>query len=184
MPFEPAQRLSSGLIVILALIACLAARAESPEELERQVRDAETAFADTMARRDLAAFRTFLADEAVFFGKDGAVHGRDAVVADWAPFFEAPKAPFSWYPQTVEVLASGTLAISSGPVNDAQGRQIEPSIRSGDVPPTVVGRSSSTRAAMPARASPLHDGACGSHGLALKIAPSSRQPRTHSCRIA
>ena len=31
-------------------------------------------------------------------------------------------APFSWQPETVEVLASGTLAISSGPVKDTNGK--------------------------------------------------------------
>ena len=33
-------------------------------------------------------------------------------------------APFSWNPEIVEVLESGTMALSSGPVRDPTGRQI------------------------------------------------------------
>ncbi len=39
-------------------------------------------------------------------------------------FFEPPAAPFSWQPETVEVLDSGTLALSTGPVRDAGGKLI------------------------------------------------------------
>ena len=42
----------------------------------------------------------------------------------WKRFFEKPAAPFMWEPDEVEVLASGTLAISSGPVYDAGGKLI------------------------------------------------------------
>jgi ketosteroid isomerase-like protein len=87
------------------------------------VREAELGFAGTMARRDLAAFATYLADEAVFFAAE-AIRGKAAVVAAWTPFFEGEDAPFSWAPETVEVLESGTLAISTGPVLDPQGRRV------------------------------------------------------------
>jgi hypothetical protein len=43
------------------------------------------------------------------------------VVRRWAAFFEGPQAPFSWEPETVEVLGSGSLALSTGPVHDAEG---------------------------------------------------------------
>ena len=42
----------------------------------------------------------------------------------WARFFTTPAAPFSWEPREVEVLASGDLALSSGPVRDATGKDI------------------------------------------------------------
>jgi len=46
-------------------------------------------------------------------------------VADaWKRFFDKPEAPFSWKPEQVEVLDSGTLASSSGPVYDPSGKQI------------------------------------------------------------
>jgi ketosteroid isomerase-like protein len=46
------------------------------------------------------------------------------VAAGWKSLFEGAKAPFSWEPERVEVLDSGTLAFSTGPVRDPEGRQI------------------------------------------------------------
>lgn len=40
----------------------------------------------------------------------------------WKRFYEKPEAPFSWEPETVQVLDSGTLALSSGPVRDPNGK--------------------------------------------------------------
>jgi ketosteroid isomerase-like protein len=86
--------------------------------------DTEIAFARTMAERDHAAFTRYLSDEAVFFAGEIPTSGRDAVAAAWKPFFEESRAPFSWAPDRVEVLASGTLALSTGPVYDAEGRVV------------------------------------------------------------
>src|SRR5262245_46332970 len=88
------------------------------------VRAAETAFAATMAARDHEAFASFVAEEALFFGGAGVLRGRAAIAEGWKPFFEKPEAPFSWRPEEVEVLESGTLALSSGPVLDRDGREI------------------------------------------------------------
>jgi ketosteroid isomerase-like protein len=106
----------------VALVVAGPAASETTAELAAQVRAAETAFAASMAGRDLAAFGSFVADEALFFGRRGVLRGRPAVVDGWKPFFDGPKAPFSWAPETVEVLDSGTLALSSGPVYDPDGK--------------------------------------------------------------
>jgi ketosteroid isomerase-like protein len=79
------------------------------------VRAAETAFAKSMADRNLAAFTALLADEAVFFGGKGVMRGKAAVAADWKRFFDGAAAPFSWAPAEVEVLPSGNLGFTSGP---------------------------------------------------------------------
>jgi ketosteroid isomerase-like protein len=92
--------------------------------LERAVGDAERAFAGTMARRDLSAFESYLSEEAVFLGNEGNVRvlrGRQAIVDAWKTFFQGPTPPFSWAPDLVEVIASGTLALTSGPVRDPAG---------------------------------------------------------------
>lgn len=91
---------------------------------QQQVIAAETAFAQTMAARDHAAFASFLADDAVFVSGKQILRGKTAVAAGWQSFFVGESAPFSWQPQTVEVQASGQLALSSGPVRDPQGRII------------------------------------------------------------
>lgn len=88
------------------------------------MRAAESGFAKTMATRDHDSFASYISDEAVFLSGDVALRGKAAVVAGWARFFNGPKAPFSWEPELVEVLDSGTLAFSTGPVHDPQRRRI------------------------------------------------------------
>jgi ketosteroid isomerase-like protein len=114
--------------ILIALTALLAgdalAQASGLELLRRQVEDTERAFAQTMADRDHAAFTTFLSDEAVFFDAAAPLVGKQAVADTWAAYFQQPEAPFSWHPETVVVLASGTLAHSSGPVLDAAGTPV------------------------------------------------------------
>ena len=94
----------------------------SNAELQRQVADTERAFAKTMADRNHAAFTSYLADEAIFFTSTRALRGKAEVAEAWKRFYEGPTPPFSWQPETVEVLDSGTLALSSGPVRDPQGK--------------------------------------------------------------
>jgi ketosteroid isomerase-like protein len=110
-----------GLALAVLVAGTAALGAETNDALREEVRARERAFAKTMADRDHAAFQSFLADEAVFFGRTGPTRGKAAVAADWKPLFEKPAAPFSWDPETVEVLDSGTLAISSGPVKRPDG---------------------------------------------------------------
>ena len=111
-------------IVLLAMVVAPPAAAGSNTELADQVRKAESGFARSMADRDYAAFASFLAPEAVFFGGQGVLRGKEAVAAGWKAFFEKPQAPFSWAPAEVEVLDSGTLGMTSGPVYDPGGQRI------------------------------------------------------------
>jgi ketosteroid isomerase-like protein len=92
--------------------------------LRRQVFVAESSFAASMAQRNLEAFASFVSSEAVFFGDTAAMRGKRAVIEGWRPFFEAPTAPFSWKPDQIEVLPSGNLAISNGPVFDPAGKRV------------------------------------------------------------
>ena len=118
------MRLRDLVLLTLLLPAVVQAQAQNRQALAREVFAAESAFAQTLAARDSQAFATYVAVDAVFFGRQGTLHGRVAVVAGWHPFFEGRAAPFSWSPDIVQVLESGTLALSSGPVRDPTGRQI------------------------------------------------------------
>ena len=111
-------------LVVFAVALAYVASAETNPELKEQVRKAETAFAKSMADRDHAAFAKHVADEAVFFGGRDLQRGKAAVVTAWKPLFDGPQAPFSWSPAEVEVLDSGTLAMTSGPVLDPAGQRI------------------------------------------------------------
>jgi ketosteroid isomerase-like protein len=115
-------RRTAAVALLVALTSPLSA--QPPAEAERQVREAERAFARTMADRDHAAFVSFLADEAIFLGEKRVLRGRNAVAEGWKPYYEGPRAPFAWEPERVEVVASGTLAVSTGPVTDPEGKRI------------------------------------------------------------
>lgn len=118
-------RLSTAAAVITLLVSAGGHAAETNADLQAQVRDTERAFARTMAARDHAAFASFVSDEAVFFsGPKVVLRGRKAVADAWKRFYEGPKAPFSWEPESVEVLDSGTLGLSSGPVRDPEGNRV------------------------------------------------------------
>ncbi|SHG96695.1 DUF4440 domain-containing protein [Massilia sp. CF038] len=96
----------------------------SNADLKKQVADTERAFAATMKARDHAGFVSFVADDAVFFNGPEPLHGKKTVGAFWKKFYDKPEAPFSWEPDQVEVLASGELAASSGPVYGPDGKLI------------------------------------------------------------
>ncbi|MES2298523.1 MAG: DUF4440 domain-containing protein [Pseudomonadota bacterium] len=115
-----------GLGAGVSLLASSLATAADMAELKKQVADTERAFAATMKQRDFAGFTSFVSEEAVFFSGPTPLHGKEAVAKFWKKFYDKPEAPFSWVPddKEVEVLASGTLAISSGPVFDASGKKV------------------------------------------------------------
>jgi len=110
------------LFLGLVIAACVAAQTEAG--LAEQVRRTETAFARTMADRDHAAFRSFLAEEAIFVGTSRVYRGAKEIADGWKRYFDGPQAPFSWEPDQVQVLDSGTLALSSGPVRDPSGKRV------------------------------------------------------------
>jgi ketosteroid isomerase-like protein len=112
----------AGLILLLTGSAL--AGPPDLDRLRQQVEDTERAFAQTMADRDHAAFVSFLSEETIFFSGDTPLRGKQQVAEAWKSFYEEPTAPFSWAPEQVVVLDSGSLALSSGPVRDPAGARI------------------------------------------------------------
>lgn len=92
--------------------------------LREQVFAAERAFARSMAERDHAAFVAHLSEQAHFYGGGQVLRGKAAVALGWKAYFDGAQAPFSWVPESVEVLPDGTLALSTGPVRNAQGEPV------------------------------------------------------------
>jgi ketosteroid isomerase-like protein len=119
------------LLTALAAQSALAAQnaqgaqgAQGAASVRDAVRDAEQQFAATMARRDFGGFPNYISEEAIFLGSEcnrQVLRGRTAIVAAWKAFFDGPTAPFAWAPDFTEVLDSGGLALSSGPVKNPAG---------------------------------------------------------------
>jgi ketosteroid isomerase-like protein len=111
-------------LAALVLIVVISASRRPTAELETDLIAVETAFAKTMADRDLEAFRAYLDEDVIFFSGDRVMRGRSAVSEGWSKYFDAAEAPFSWKPESVAVLESGTLGMTSGPVYDPDGHPI------------------------------------------------------------
>ena len=116
------RRLLLALAAAAATTACGSIRREADAPaLPDRLRAAKIAFAATMAARDLGAFATFIADDAVFINGGKPLRGKAAIVAHWQRFYSGPRAPFSWKPAIVEVIEGGRLGYSEGPVSDPDG---------------------------------------------------------------
>ena len=116
--------LPACLVLAAAAFGGAAHARETNGELKKQVIDAERAFAATMKTRDFDGFTRYIADEAIFFGAEGPLRGKQAIARNWRQFYDKPQAPFSWEPEEVEVVDSGTLAYSGGPIYNAAGQRI------------------------------------------------------------
>ena len=141
----------------------------SPAGLRQQVVETERAFARTMATRDHAAFVSFLSEEAVFFSGPKPLHGAEAVAAWWRRYYEGPAAPFSWEPEEVEVLDSGTLA-SERPRSRPDGeprRDVHLDLAAGKR--TLAHRLRQGKRGLP-------------EGALIRRAHGSRRPRLPECR--
>ena len=122
LPLSRFGSIPALLFCAALLCACAAPSPRDTARAEREVADTERAFAKTMADRDFAAFKSFLSDDTVFFSGPTPLRGKQRVADFWQRFYEKPEAPFSWQPEQVQVLESGELALSTGPVRDPKGK--------------------------------------------------------------
>jgi ketosteroid isomerase-like protein len=113
----------SATVAVISLSPALVAQTPAAT-LKKQVFAAESSFAASMAKRDFDAFAIHVSPEAIFFGDTTVMRGKEAVLNGWRRFFQKPDAPFSWRPDVIEVLQSGNLAISNGPVFDPEGKKV------------------------------------------------------------
>ena len=111
------------MLLLLCAAATQPALADDHAALADQVRATETAFAKTLADRDVKAFRGMIAPDVIWLA-DVPLRGPDQVLTRWQKYFDAPQPPFSWSPEIVEVQEGGKLALSTGPVLDAAGKRV------------------------------------------------------------
>lgn len=103
------------------LCSCTSNSIEQEDTAASEVKAREVAFAKTMTDRNFKNFLDFISPEAVFFSGNEPRRGHEAIAKAWAKYYEGETAPFSWHPDVVEVLESGNLALTSGPVLSASG---------------------------------------------------------------
>jgi ketosteroid isomerase-like protein len=116
------------ILTVLAASSILLLPAGADAQIDGPAADAvrarEIAFAKTMQDRDLSAFLSFVAPDAVFFAGSTPLRGKAAIEEAWRGFFDGADPPFSWSPDIVQVLDSGGLALTSGPVADSSGQVV------------------------------------------------------------
>ena len=114
-----ARMQKTAFVLLIALLTAGSLFADAAADVKKT----ETAFAQAFADRDAAKFFSFVADDAVFIGGRRTQQGKAQVIEVWSKYLATKTAPFKWHPETVVANASGTLAVSSGPVFDDSGAQ-------------------------------------------------------------
>lgn len=100
------------MIIEILLTAALAA--VDIDTVRQDVLCAEVGFSRSAENRDLEAFVAFM-DPEVRFVTGRISRGPEEVAEGWANFFKPDGPLMRWRPMIVEIVASGTLAISRGP---------------------------------------------------------------------
>lgn len=100
-------------MILLAALLMTSTATPSPA---CQVWQREQAFARSVREHDAAAFRRFLAADAVFDANgEHPQHGPAAIVQAWTPIIDGKALQLDWQPAHVVTSADGRLALSSGP---------------------------------------------------------------------
>lgn len=103
--------------MIAALTMLAAAVAPAPAAAEQQIRAQRQAFNGALARGDLPAIATFLAENAqIMTGRDSLVFsGRAAQIGMWREDFQTPdRASYVRTPDRIELSPVGPMAMESG----------------------------------------------------------------------
>lgn len=111
------------LALSLMLASCATVPRLSPPPVAT-LTAAETAFAKSMADRDLEAFGSFIDEDAVFINGGKPLRGKRQILEHWQKFFVEVEAPFVWKPIIAEVSAANGLGYTEGPVQLANGSTI------------------------------------------------------------
>ena len=111
------------VVVALALVAAVFAPAVAAGSMtldaEHEVRCTEIAFSQSVENRDRAGFVAFLHPDARFI-TGRVARGPEEIAESWSGYFVPDGATIRWRPETVEVNAEGTLALSRGPYRMTQ----------------------------------------------------------------
>lgn len=119
------------LITSLWMAAALSGGQLMPmQDAVMEVQCRELAFSAAAEQRDGDVFETFIHADARFVSAQNH-RGPDQVRAAWEPFFEPGGAAIRWWPDNIQVLESGDLALSQGPYEIRSVAEGETQVRHG-----------------------------------------------------
>ncbi len=107
------MRIVLAAIVAGALAAGLAAQG-APGAEEARILEADRAFNQAVADRNVARFLALVAADATFAGGAAPLRGRDAVRDGWSRYFEADGPTLRWTPLRAQVLVGRDVGVTTG----------------------------------------------------------------------
>lgn len=127
------KRLAAAALLTFLLASTGRAQVVDLQAAAAEIVKADADFARSVADRNRERFLSLIAETAIFSGGTAnELHGREAVMKDWARFF-APDGPtLSWAPTRGEVIGAGDLGFTTGSsVFRAEGVDGKPTERHG-----------------------------------------------------
>jgi uncharacterized protein (TIGR02246 family) len=104
-----------AIAALLTVLCGTAATAQGADPQGAAVLTADAAFARTVADHDRERFLSFIAETATFSGgTPNELHGRDAIIKEWAAFLTPGGPTLTWTPTRGEVLGAGDLGVTTG----------------------------------------------------------------------
>jgi ketosteroid isomerase-like protein len=101
---------ATALVFVLATLAACGGHGT-----EGQLLQLEREFAATIAAGDVERFESFLAEDVVFLGAEGAIFdGRRAVVEGWSPLITDSSTHLDWKPLRARLSDSGDMGFTYG----------------------------------------------------------------------
>ena len=88
----------------------LFAQSADIEAAREAIRRADLEFCRALVDKNVERFKSFIAEDATFYGGTSPARGRETVFQGWAHYFSADaQRKVTWEPQQVEVSRSGDL---------------------------------------------------------------------------
>jgi ketosteroid isomerase-like protein len=103
-----------GVVLLVIPSNVIGGKKGGMEKAREAIRKADLDFARALKDKDMDKFKSFLQEEATFYGSQ-INRGREAVTKAWSVFFEVDaKQTLLWEPYKAEVSASGDLGYTAG----------------------------------------------------------------------
>jgi len=110
------MRTIAGLVLAIAAFGCgPTPRAVDTKAEEQAIRDLDTQWNASFAKKDVDASVNFYAPDAWAMWPDGpTIKGTEAIRAAWTEFFKTPNLKGAFTPETIQVSSAGDMATDAG----------------------------------------------------------------------